>query len=101
MWIPVIDLQVCKGGGDCVTACPDNAIAIRDKKAVVDYNRCTCCGVCNNICRHGALTIKIPEMPANLVDGVQLITLRSELKLLKQEMKTLRKALRRYRSSNV
>jgi ferredoxin len=96
MWIPVIDIQTCKGGGDCVTACPEHAIAISDKKAVIDYNRCTCCGVCNNICRHGALTIKIPEMPASLADGVQLPGLKTELKQLKQELKELRKALRRY-----
>lgn len=96
MWIPVIDVLVCKGCGDCVTACPDEAIAISDKKALIDYDRCTCCGVCNNICRHGALTIKIPEMPASLADGVQLPTLKTELKQLKQELKELRKALRRY-----
>ena len=96
MWIPVIDIQICKGCGDCVTACPDEAIAISDKKAVINYQSCTCCGVCNNICRHGALTIKLPEMPSSLADGVQLPTLKTELKQLKQELKELRKALRRY-----
>jgi ferredoxin len=96
MWIPVIDRLACTGCGDCVTACPDHAIAIVDKKAVIDYNGCTCCGICNNICRHNALTIKIPEMPASLADGVQLPSLKAELKQLKHDLKELRKALRRY-----
>ncbi len=96
MWIPIIDLQACTGCGECVAACPEDAIAIVDKRAVIDYHRCTCCGICNNVCRHNALNIRIPELPASLADGVQLPTLKTELKQVKREMKELRKALQRY-----
>jgi ferredoxin len=82
MWIPVVDVLVCRGCGDCVQVCPDAAITIADKKARIDYNACTYCGICENICRVGALTITRPEMPAIFGAGVQLATLKTELKLL-------------------
>ena len=90
-------MLVYKGCGDCVKVCPDNAIAIVDKKARIDYNGCTCCGICNNVCRVGALEMKTPEMPAILEEGVQLTTLKAEVKELKREMKEMEREMGKVR----
>jgi electron transfer flavoprotein alpha subunit len=34
-----------------VKACPFGAISLRDRKAVIDYDRCTLCGACAPVCR--------------------------------------------------
>jgi len=46
----------CLGLGDCVRACPHDAIHIRDGLARVDYDRCTGCGVCVRACPRGVLS---------------------------------------------
>ncbi len=94
MWIPVVNLQLCIGCGECAQICPDNAIEIVEKKSFIDYNRCTCCGVCDRVCRYGALEIKNPQMPAVLEEGVQLEGLKAEMKTLKQKLKEMRKEVR-------
>jgi len=94
MWIPVVNPQLCKGCEVCVEICPDNAIEIVEKKSFIDYNRCTCCGVCDRACRYGALEVKHPQMPAVLEDDVQLTGLKAEVKILKQKLKEMRKEVR-------
>ncbi|KAF5417071.1 MAG: Tritrans,polycis-undecaprenyl-diphosphate synthase (GGDP specific) [Candidatus Methanophagaceae archaeon] len=67
--------------------CPDNAIAVVENKASIDYNKCTCCGVCDRICKNGALEMKIPQMPSVLDKGVQLGAFKAEMTILKLELK--------------
>ncbi|MEG0771313.1 MAG: RnfABCDGE type electron transport complex subunit B [Clostridia bacterium] len=40
----------CLGLGNCVRACKFDAISIVDGIAVVDYNKCTACGMCKAAC---------------------------------------------------
>lgn len=40
----------CTGCSLCVEACRENAIEIKDKKAVIDYDKCIDCIDCLNVC---------------------------------------------------
>ncbi len=42
----------CLGFGTCARVCPERAIRIIDKKAVVDESLCIACGKCVKICPH-------------------------------------------------
>ncbi|WP_425805613.1 4Fe-4S binding protein [Desulfitobacterium sp. Sab5] len=45
----IIDQELCKGCGICAKECPNKAIVIENKKAVLQQN-CTSCGVCTKVC---------------------------------------------------
>ncbi|MBR3421323.1 MAG: 4Fe-4S binding protein [Ruminococcus sp.] len=52
---PVINRAKCVGCEQCYLYCPDGVIAIKDGKAVIDYDFCKGCGICAKICRIGAI----------------------------------------------
>lgn len=45
----IIDQELCKGCGICAKECPNKAIVVENKKAVLQQN-CTSCGVCTKVC---------------------------------------------------
>lgn len=40
----------CIGCKMCEKKCPSGAITVRDFHAVIDYDKCSCCGVCAGVC---------------------------------------------------
>lgn len=50
-----IDLTKCSGCGDCVDACPIEAISIVDEHAVIDAESCIDCGTCVDECPNEAI----------------------------------------------
>jgi NAD-dependent dihydropyrimidine dehydrogenase PreA subunit len=57
-----IDNVRCNGCGDCVEACPPNAITLYNDKAVVDENLCHGCEACLSACPQGAiLSVEVIE----------------------------------------
>lgn len=48
----------CLGFGDCVKACPNEAIDIIDGVAVVNNNRCLGCGLCAKACPNNLIVMK-------------------------------------------
>jgi heterodisulfide reductase subunit A len=49
------DLSLCDGCGECVGACPESAIALKEEKASISEILCTGCGACIPACPKGAL----------------------------------------------
>ena len=52
---PVVT-EKCVGCGVCVKHCPDIAIKIENKKAVIDYDYCKGCMICTQVCPFKAIT---------------------------------------------
>jgi ferredoxin len=47
----------CKGCGTCVKTCPNNALSLKNGKAVVDHKLCILCGYCNPVCPEFAIRL--------------------------------------------
>lgn len=50
--------EKCKSCGWCVKDCPVDAIALVDKKAVIDQEKCVGCRVCFRVCRFEAVEME-------------------------------------------
>ena len=61
----------CLGLGDCVKACPFDAMHIVDGVAKVDTDKCVGCGACAAVCPHGVIHIEgvTPEKPRVLCNN--------------------------------
>lgn len=57
----------CLGFGSCAKVCPQRAIRIVDRKAVVDESLCVACGKCLKTCPHELIEL----VPANSTNRVQ------------------------------
>jgi len=51
----------CIGCGKCVRECPESAIIVKDNLAVIDYEKCTFCGICADVCITGCIQKKAIE----------------------------------------
>ena len=47
----------CVGCGDCVSACPNDALKLTDEGIVIDRDACEACGTCVEACDVGALEL--------------------------------------------
>lgn len=53
----VIPPTLCKGCGDCLAACTNDALSLVDEKCKVDADRCILCGYCSPVCKQFAIRI--------------------------------------------
>jgi NAD-dependent dihydropyrimidine dehydrogenase PreA subunit len=56
MITPEIYVELCTGCGECVEACPVQALALEeDHAALVNADDCQYCGDCEDLCPEGAI----------------------------------------------
>lgn len=53
----IVNQETCSGCGDCVPACPLDAIEMQDGKAKVDEETCGDCGACIDACPTESITV--------------------------------------------
>jgi heterodisulfide reductase subunit A-like polyferredoxin len=47
----------CGGCGKCVERCGQNALSVRDNRAICDGKRCILCGYCSAVCDMWAIKV--------------------------------------------
>ena len=58
IWMPQIDIDLCTGCGDCIIACPTDALALVSGTAVLaEPDACNYCGECESICPVEAIAL--------------------------------------------
>jgi len=65
-FIVSMDRKKCKLFGDCIDACPVDALSIQDQQLQIDLNQCLGCGLCIHSCPEGALFLKTREKPPKI-----------------------------------
>jgi formate hydrogenlyase subunit 6/NADH:ubiquinone oxidoreductase subunit I len=56
--MPEIDVELCTACGDCIEACPEEALSLSAAhKVLLDEERCAYCGDCEDICPVGAIAV--------------------------------------------
>lgn len=54
---PIVYVRKCTGCGECVKACPVNAISLKNKKSVIDGSTCIGCATCIAVCPFTAIDV--------------------------------------------
>lgn len=69
----VIDGSKCNGCGNCVDACPRQAITISNGVARINHGQCIQCGTCLDICPMGAVKEIVPSYTQSRKGGDTMV----------------------------
>ncbi len=61
-----LDRERCTLSGDCLAACPVEALQIAGEQLVIDEEQCLGCGLCIPACPRGALALAVRESPPKI-----------------------------------
>ena len=53
-----VNSELCKGCGICKYVCPNNAIYLENRKAIIDQSKCSSCQLCIDACPFGAIKLE-------------------------------------------
>jgi len=69
-YVAVVSEDLCVGCGQCVDACPFDAIEldVKSRKAVVRLSRCYGCGICRAACPTGAAGLRERQLVAEVAN---------------------------------
>ncbi|MBW1849841.1 MAG: DUF362 domain-containing protein [Deltaproteobacteria bacterium] len=69
---PKVMREKCVGCGDCISYCSQNALSLKEEKAVLDSKKCIGCGECILVCPESAIEIEwnqaIPVFLENMIE---------------------------------
>jgi len=51
----VVNLNICRGCLQCISACPRSAIRVVSGRAWIDEDKCVGCGICTRFCPFQAI----------------------------------------------
>ncbi len=74
-----VDNDLCIGCTHCMTACPTQAIRVRNGKASIIVNRCVDCGECYKACPVSAITVEQDDLEMIFKFPVRVILIPSVL----------------------
>jgi membrane protease YdiL (CAAX protease family)/NAD-dependent dihydropyrimidine dehydrogenase PreA subunit len=60
----------CNECGDCVSACPNNALRVGSSYVLVDWNACDHCCACVDVCKTGAITRAVVPLRSSAAAAV-------------------------------
>ena len=62
----LVNRDQCRGSGECVKVCPQDAISLIDGAAIVDESKCDFDGICIPACPHGAISFSEEKKGASI-----------------------------------
>ncbi|OQX62581.1 MAG: 4Fe-4S ferredoxin [Desulfococcus sp. 4484_241] len=72
---PKVKKKTCVGCGECVKNCAQQAISLKEKKAVIDGDKCVGCGECIVVCPTGSVQIQWNQSGAIFLENMVEYTL--------------------------
>lgn len=57
-YYPCVERDNCISCADCIQACPNQAISMKNKRIIFDYSKCIACFCCQEACPASAIKVK-------------------------------------------
>jgi ferredoxin len=72
-YVSQVDENLCIACGECVDACPFNALSVNDNKLILNWDNCMGCGACEVLCPSNAISLVRDERKGIPLDVTTLV----------------------------